>query len=258
MTGRRAAIPAPLASAFPSGATAHAASLYTGPGPRPGPSLLYSKAKASPQLANAGVWKAQPILVSGTTAYRSGEFLYQDFLYDDSGARLTSDPNDPRTAGNLFSKQNGTYTYPTDGRYANNAADFVELRVKPLSTATAFRVTLNTMKDPSRVAFSIGIGGKKGKPHDFPFGSHVKAPADLFLTVRPNGKKLVAELTRASAGKKVKGKAPKVSVSRKRRQIEVRISHAQWKPRRRWVRGGAGPGLWDASAKRYLLPQASA
>jgi hypothetical protein len=258
MTVRRVAIAAALASAGLAVTTAQAASLYTGPGPRPGPSLLYSKAKASPQLANAGIWRAQPILVSGTTAYRRGEFLYQDFLYDDNGAHLTSDPNDPRTAGNLFSKQNGTYTYPTNGAYANNAADFVELRVRPLSTATAFRVTLNTLKDPSRVAFSIGIGGKKGKPHGFPFGANVKAPADLFLTVHPSGKKLVANLTRASSGKKVKGKAPKVSVSRKRRQIEVRISHAQWNPRRRSVRLWAGAGLWDSSAKRYLLPQASA
>ena len=46
-------------------------------------------------------WEARPILVSGTTAYRKGEFLYQDFLYDDTGARLAFDPNDPRTAGNL-------------------------------------------------------------------------------------------------------------------------------------------------------------
>jgi hypothetical protein len=256
--GTKKVAAAALAGVFALASTADAASLYTGPGPRPGPSLLYSKAKASPQLANAGIWKAQPILVSGTTAYRRGEFLYQDFLYDDNGARLTSDPSDPRTAGNLFSKQNGTYTYPTDGAYANNAADFVELRVKPLSTATAFRVTLNTLKDPSRVAFSVGIGGKKGKPHDFPFGANVKAPADLFLTVHPSGKRLVAELDRASSGKKIKGKAPKVTVSRKRRQIEVRVAHKQWNPKRRSARLWAGVGLWDAAAKKYLLPQGSA
>src|SRR3954447_5937092 len=88
MTVRRVAIAAALLTSASTVATAQAASLYTGPGPRPGPSLLYSKAKASPQLANAGVWKAQPILVSGTTAYRRGEFLYQDFLYDDNGAHL--------------------------------------------------------------------------------------------------------------------------------------------------------------------------
>ena len=221
-------------------ATAQAGSLYTGPGPRPGPKLLYTKPAKSPQLANAGIWKAKPILVSGTTAYRRGEFLYQDYLYDDNGARQVPDPNDPRTAGNLFSKPNGTYTYPTDRAYASNAADFVELRVKPLRRATAFRVTLNTLLDPTKVAFSIGIG--RGKLHDFPFGANVRAPAKLFVTVHPSGKRLVAD-----------HKAT-VRVSLKRRQIEVRVPHRIWNPKRRTVRLWAGVGLWDAANGRYLLP----
>jgi predicted esterase len=255
---RRVALAAAVVTACATAATAQAASLYTGPGPRPGPDLLYSRAAKAPQLTNAGIWKAQPILVSGTTAYRRGEFLYQDYLYDDNGAREMADANDPRGAGNLFSRQNGTYTYPTASSYANNAADFVELRVKPLKTATAFRVTLNTLKDPKLAAFSIGIGGRNGKLHSFPFGANVGAPADLFLTVHPSGSKLVAELTRAATGVKVKGKAPKVKLSRTRRQIEVRVAHGQWNPKRHTVRLWAGVGLWDAQAGKYLLPQGSA
>jgi hypothetical protein len=228
-------------------ATAQAGSLYTGPGPRPGPKLLYSKPAKAPQLANAGIWKAKPILVSGATAYRRGEFLYQDYLYDDNGARETADPGDPRTAGNLFSKPNGTYTYPTDRAYASNAADFVEVRVKPLRTATAFRITLNTLKDPSKIAISLGIGRSKGnKARAFPFGANVRVPAKLFVTVHPNGKRLVAD------------HRSRVKLSRKRRQIEVRIPHRVWNPKRRTVRLWAGVGLWDAAGKRYLLPQASA
>jgi hypothetical protein len=226
-------------------ATADAGSLYTGPGPRPGPKLLYSKPAKSPQLANAGIWKAKPILVSGTTAYRRGEFLYQDYLYDDNGARETPDPNDPRTAGNLFSKPNGTYTYPTAKGYNNNAADFVELRVKPLRRATAFRVTLNTLVDPAKVAFSIGIARRADrKLREFPFGANVRAPAKLFVTVHPSGKRLVAN-HRAT-----------VKVLRKRRQIELRIPHRTWNPKRRTVRMWAGVGLWDAANKRYLPPPA--
>src|SRR4051812_6540218 len=89
-------------------ASAHPASLYRGPGPRPGPDLLYAKAAKPPQLANKGIWHAAPILVSGAAAYRRGEFLYQDYLYDDHGAHQVLDPTDPRTAGNTFSKPNGT------------------------------------------------------------------------------------------------------------------------------------------------------
>jgi hypothetical protein len=54
---------------------ADAGSLYNGPGPRPGPDILYSKAAVAPQLQNVGPWKEPPILVSGAEAYRGGEFL---------------------------------------------------------------------------------------------------------------------------------------------------------------------------------------
>src|SRR3954452_10158725 len=153
---RRLALLALAFALMPAGA--RAGSLYSGPGPRPGPELLYAGAADTPQLENTGAWKAPPILVSGAEAYRDGEFLYQDFLYDDHGAREAPDPNDPRAPGDSFSLPNGTYTYPADPRYAANAADLVELRVRPLSDRTAFRVTLNTMKDAALTAFTIAIG----------------------------------------------------------------------------------------------------
>src|SRR5438105_9510068 len=127
----------------PAGAGADASSLYQGPGPRPGPDLLYEPLADAPQLQNAGAWSAAPILVSGASAYRDGEFLYQDYLYDDSGAAGNPVENDPRFQGNTFSRPTGTYVYPTNtAKYANNAADIVELRIKPLADATAFRITL--------------------------------------------------------------------------------------------------------------------
>ncbi len=241
-----------------AGAAADPASLYRGPGPRPGPDLLYAKRANTPQLANRGIWHAAPILVSGATSYRRGEFLYQDYLYDDHGAQGGLDPTDPRAAGNMFSKPNGTYTYPTAGRYANNAADLVELRVKPLPRATAFRVTLNTLKDRSTTAFSIAIGGRPGVVHPFPHGANVSAPAGLFLTVHPAGSKLKAELVTAGSGAAVRGRPPRVYLSMKRRQVTVLISHRQWNPRRRTVRLAAGVGLWDNSTGNYLVPTLTA
>jgi len=77
--------------------------LNTAP-PRPGPDILYAPLAIAPQLENTGPWNAAPILITGSSAYRSGEFLYQDFIYDDTGRN----------------------TYPTDtAKYAGNAADFV-------------------------------------------------------------------------------------------------------------------------------------
>src|SRR5688500_13277139 len=96
-----------------------ATSLYAGSGHRPGPDILYRKPAKAPQLANKGVWRAKPTLVSGSTAYRKGEFLYQDFLYDDHGATSgAQDPGDPRPGGDTFSRANGSYLYPSDSRYA--------------------------------------------------------------------------------------------------------------------------------------------
>ncbi len=234
------------------------ASLYSGAGPRPGPAILYRAPAIAPQLTNAGIWHASPILVSGATAYRNGEFLYQDWLYDDHGAREAPDPNDPRTSGDLFSKPDGTYTYPTGPGYANDAADLVEFRVKPLARATAFRITLNTLENPSLIAFSIAIGGTPGHAFPFPDGANVTAPATLFLTVHPSGSGLVADLVSASSGVRIKGPAPTVHLDMRRRQIEVDVAHRAWNPGRRTVRFAMGVGLWDSSNGRYLLPQATA
>jgi predicted esterase len=244
--------------ALPGVVHAGSGSLYSGPGPRPGPDILYAAPATAPQLTNSGVWKAPPILVSGAGAYRNGEYVYQDFLYDDHGAREAPDPADPRASGDTFSKPNGTYTYPSDPAYANNAADLVELRVRPLADSTAFRVTLNTLKDPSLVAFSIAIGGTPGVLHAFLAGANVSAPADMFLTVHPTGTGMAADLVNAAGGAPVSGPAPSVTIDTARRQIEVRVPHAAWDPTGQTVRLAAGVGLWDKAAGRYLLPQAMA
>src|SRR5947209_6079356 len=68
-----------------------------GTAPRPGPAILYAPPAPAPQLENAkgSPWKASPILVSGASAYRKGEFLYQGYLYDDHGAKEVTDPSNP-------------------------------------------------------------------------------------------------------------------------------------------------------------------
>ena len=248
-------------AAFSAGA-ARASSLYTGPGPRPGPAVLYAPLAVAPQLQNApgSVWRAPPILISGTDAYRRGEFLYQGFLYDDHGAHEQLDPNDPRVSSATFSQPNGTYTYPTNPAYANNAADLVEFRVRPLRRYTAFRVTLNSMRGPDLIAFTIALGGSPGALREFPFGANVKAPAVAFLTVHadPTGKRMVGSLTSALSGHALGRRAVRVRVDVRRRQIEVDVPRADWNPRRTKVRMALGVGLWDLSAGHYLVPGVSA
>jgi dienelactone hydrolase len=242
-----------LSAAGASAAQAANSSLYSGPAPRPGPDILYSEPAVAPQLENTAPWKAPPILVSGAEDYSRGEFLYQGFLYDDHGAASTPDPTDPfNPASFLFSPKHGTITYPTEPVYANNAANLVELRVKPQAAATAFRVTLNTLNDPTRVAFTIALG-ESSKSLPWPFNAGVESPAQLFLTVHGT----TAVLTDATTGAALTP-APSVSVDTVRRQFEVRVSHSAWNPGTSVVRMGAGVGLWNTAENQYLRPGPSA
>jgi hypothetical protein len=258
-----AALVGALSLAAGAGAQSSSLPAKEGTAPRPGPPVLYQPPARVPQLENApkSAWHAAPILISGASAYRKGEFLYQGYLYDDHGAKLVPDPTNPMdspggdpSGGDTFSEPDGTYTYPTAPGYDENAADLVELRVKPLATATAFRITLNTLEDPGLVATAIAIGGTPGVVHPFPFGANVTAPAQDFLTVHGE----VATLTDAATGSVVPGPAPAVSVDTLRRQITVEVPHSEWNPGSSTVRLAAGVGLWNAAANSYLLPGAIA
>ena len=141
-----------------------------GPGPRPGPDILYApagrRARSSPTPGCGGrrrSWSPAP------SAYRGGEYLYQDFLYDDHGAhgRRRTRPIRAPPATPSRSRTGPTPTRPipptrTTPPTSSSCAS------KPLASATAFRVTLNTLKDPSLVAFSIAIGGTPGRDAPVP------------------------------------------------------------------------------------------
>jgi hypothetical protein len=244
------AVLALLAALVPCAAAARAASLPSvDSGARPGPDVLYAPPARAPQLENAGPWRAEPILVSGASAYRDGEFLYQDFLYDDHGAAGAQDPSDPFNGLEyLFSPKHGTLTYPTDAAFAGNAADLVELRVRALEDATAIRVTLNTLRDASRTAVTIALGTSPvARP--WPHQAGVSSPAELFLTVHGTSAELRDALTGAP-----RTPAPTATVDLRRRQIDVRVPHAAWDPGARTIRMAAGAGLWDRTAGTYLTP----
>jgi hypothetical protein len=251
-----------LSAVSAQGAVSPSLPAKEGIAPRPGPAILYQTPAHAPQLENApmSIWHAPPILISGASAYRKGEFVYQGYLYDDHGAKEVTDPNNPMhnpggdsSGGDLFSAPDGTYDYPTGPGYDENAANLIELRAKPLTTATAFRITLNTLENPSLVATAIAIGGSEGVTHPFPFGANVSAPAQYFLTVHGE----TAVLTDAATGEAVPGPAPTVSVDLARHQITVEVSHSQWNPGTATVRLAAGVGLWNNETGSYLLPGAT-
>lgn len=220
--------------------------------PRPGPAVLYMDPPRAPQLENTGEWSAPPILISGAAAYRCGEYLYQDWLFDDHGALGVPDPNDPQEPTDyLFSPKAGSLTYPTDPAYANNAADLVEFRVKPVTGGTLFRITLNTLIDPSLTAVTIALGDSSA-PIDWPYSAGVTSPAEMFLTLAGGSARL-----ESIDGTPVLP-APTLTVDLERRQLEVHVDHASWQPGDTVVRMAVGVGLWDAAAEQYLQPGAAA
>lgn len=235
-----AVTPAP-ASGVPAGLP------IVGSGPRPGPDVLYADPPRAPQLESTGVWAADPLLVSGATAYRDGEWLYQDYLYDDHGATGVPDPSSPYGVGDyLFSPVAGTATYPTDPVFAQNGADLVEARVKPVAGATAFRLTLNVLQDPERVGATVALG--TGPAVAWPHGAGVRGPAELFLTWHGR----TAEL-RDAAGT-VLTPATTAAVDLERRQVTLTVPKAAWDPGSRTVRTSVGVGVWDPAAASYLAP----
>jgi hypothetical protein len=194
-------------------------------------------------MENTGPWKAEPILVSGASAYRDGEFLYQDFLYDDAGA-----DGSPATPGP------GTYTYPTDAAYARNAADIVEVRLKPLAHGTAVRLTYNTMLKPELVAATLILGDSAGT-RPLPNGANVQAPAQIFVTVHGSDARIVD----AATGQAISSSEAVVSLDSRRRQVHLCVPYTAFDPRGlRAVRVALGVGLWDVANDQYLLPGATA
>jgi hypothetical protein len=207
-----------------------------------GPDLLRAPAVDAPQLQNTGIWRADPIGVCMVSAYRDGEYVHQGCVYDDEGGGTQWRwPNDTLLRG---------YTYPEDPAYRRNAADIVEVRIKPGPDATAFRVTMNTMTDPELLGLTLALGGSAA-PREAPYGANTVLPAHRFVTVHGTEGDVVDAETGARLA------APAVTVDLPRRQVEIRVPHAAWKPAG-IERVAAAAGLWDRAGNSYLVPRLSA
>ncbi|WP_255151729.1 prolyl oligopeptidase family serine peptidase [Halorarius halobius] len=211
---------------------------------RPGPDALYGETPVPPQLENGEGWAAEPILVSGCDAYVDGEYLYQDFVYDDHGADSRSlasrRPSGGEGMWGPFAQPTGDYHYPNDAdRYAYNAADLLEFRARPTEAGVAYRVTLNTMLDPEAVGVAIGIdtsgtGDPEGGRTDWGYGlGDLGSPADHVLVTWGTGAELDGEPIDDG----------NVSVDVERNQIEVEVPLS---PGEETWRHYCLTGLWDA------------
>jgi pimeloyl-ACP methyl ester carboxylesterase len=219
--------------------------------PRPGPAFLYDENPTPPQLENSSGWTAEPLLVSGTEGYDDGEYLYQDYVYDDHGADTSPAPTppepEPETTSATFSGSTGDVVYPTDrSAHLDNAADLLEFRCRPVAndpdapSRVAYRFTMNTMVDATAAAVAVGIDTGSGSGDtDWGHGlGELGAAVDHVLVASGDGATLDGSTTGVHA----------VDVDTERNQLEVVVDlepgHETWTHY-------CVTGLWDADTDAF-------
>lgn len=225
-------------------------------GQRPGPPLLYEPAPDAPPLSVQAPLAAQPLLVSGSDAYRGGEYLFQDYLFDDRGAD-TVPAQGARGLANpgsdIASSTAGDALYPTAERYAGNAADIVELRIKPTADAIVYRVTLNTVLAPDAAVVGLGMNTDRSgeAPVDWPLDAGMRSPGlDQFVTAWGTG----GEVRSLPGGSPAPLPAGAVTIDATTNQMTIRVPRSLLDPGAATWRYVMGAGLWSGSAWKPVGP----
>lgn len=220
-------------------------------------SLAFSGARAE----HAGAlypWSGDSTGIAGTATYSNGEFVYQDYVFDDGGpnggvthaAGTTGVPEPlPANVG-----RGGHAQYPHDwDRYGDNAADIVDVRVTADSGDVYYRITLNTLMVPDSTVVAIAIdedhdlatGGG-----DWPLGAHVTLGGwERVYTLWGTGG-VVSDANGSAQDLASLGGA--VRVDTEENVIEARVPRAVADPGTATWRMWTAGGLWDPSAGQWL------
>jgi len=206
-------------------------------------------APAAPASPCAPSWPGRSPGLGGTTAYDQGEYIAQDYIFDDHGAN-TGEPI--ALVGDSDTTPAGSYTYPgvvDQSKYVNNAADLRELRMRVEGDSLAIRVELNSLTQPDTTVAAVALdtdGSRTGSmawPHQ---AGLTTAGTDAVVTLWGTG----ADLYRRDQATPVDlaGACANVDAN----VLEVRVplaalgvSTGQW-------RVHVATGLWDSSAKTWM------
>lgn len=123
-------------------------------------------------------WQGEPTNLGGTDRYDDGEWIYQDFVYDDYGAD-TGGGSQPISLAHTA----GDFRYPDDPAYAQNAADILEIRVRPSGDDLDVRVELNSLVEQGTTVIGLGIDEGAGQARAWPMDAGVESVWDRFVTV---------------------------------------------------------------------------
>jgi hypothetical protein len=111
---------------------------------------------------------------AGQSATSAGEFIYQDYLYDDAGAKTGSGGDNRDFRGSAAPQ--GSYKYPNDRTgCATNCADLFQFRAALDGDRVTMLVRLNTLlrEESTVAAIAIGThGSTAAAPHPWPLGAN--------------------------------------------------------------------------------------
>lgn len=220
-------------------------------GARPGPAVLYADPPKAPQLENRDPrFKAAPILVMGQEAYADGEYLYQDWIYDDNGADTgADDAGGSDTAGDV--------AYPAEPkRYGGNAADIVELRVAPGPSDVKYRFTMNTLLVPDSTIITLALD-LPGNATNGITASHGLSGlhADQVVTAWGTGAEVETWKASAAGGSAMKQPVA-VKTDLEANQITVTVPRSLSNPTGK-VNAALAAGVRDAAMGDYLQTSAN-
>lgn len=201
--------------------------------------------------AGAEPWVGDSTMLGGTSRYDGGEWIYQDFVYDDYGAD-TAPVSSFQVV--LLAPTRGDFRYPPDPesgplRYANNAADIAEVRVRRVRNAEGgptdsleMRVTLSTLLATDSTVFGVALDAGGGEARPWPFEAGVTSVWDRFVTV-------AAGSLRVTDAGGVTTAAGNASMDLDANEITFVIPEAATGNQ---ISVTIGAGLWDAANERWL------
>ncbi|MGH2784330.1 MAG: prolyl oligopeptidase family serine peptidase [Actinomycetota bacterium] len=107
------------------------------------------------------LWRGTATMIAGTSTYSEGEFIYSDYVFDDTGPGGVPDVASalPEQARRQLSRlAGGSAEYPHDwARYGDNAADLVELRVTADATDVHYLFRFNTLLQPDSTVIGLAV-----------------------------------------------------------------------------------------------------
>lgn len=115
------------------------------------PALLPTSATATDEA-----WTGQSAMLAGVGRYDGGEWVYNDYVFDDYGADTWAG-GQPNVVA--LAPTTGDMRYPDGDKYRDNAADISEVRARVVGDDLQVRVELQTLVDAAAPALWTSING---------------------------------------------------------------------------------------------------